>query len=113
MGFENLMTYRDQFPVAEKLIYLNHAAVAPLALPAAKAMQWLAHDALENGSLHYQQWLDAYAGLRQTAARLVNGSAEEIALMKNTSEGISTIAMGIDWHAGDRIVAFKEEFPSN
>jgi cysteine desulfurase/selenocysteine lyase len=113
MGFENLSTYRDQFPVAEKLIYLNHAAVAPLARPAANAMKWLADDVLENGSLHYAKWLDAYAGLRQAAARLVNSTAEEIALMKNTSEGISTIAMGIDWRAGDRIVAFKEEFPSN
>ena len=33
--------------------------------------------------------------------------------MKNTSEGIATIAMGLDWQPGDRIVAFREEFPAN
>ena len=33
--------------------------------------------------------------------------------MKNTSEGIATIAMGIDWKPGDRIVGFREEFPAN
>jgi selenocysteine lyase/cysteine desulfurase len=33
--------------------------------------------------------------------------------MKNTSEGISTVAQGLDWRPGDRIVAFREEFPSN
>ena len=33
--------------------------------------------------------------------------------MKNTSEGIATVAMGIDWKAGDKIVAFEEEFPAN
>ena len=108
-----LMNYRDQFPVTKTLIYLNHAAVAPLARPAAEAMKWLADDALVNGSLNYQKWLDAYQGLRNAAARLVNGSPEEIALMKNTSEGIATIAMGLDWRAGDKIVAFKEEFPAN
>jgi cysteine desulfurase / selenocysteine lyase len=113
MGFENLMDYRGQFPVTEKLIYLNHSAVAPLCRPAAEAMKWLADDALENGSANYDQWLDAYQGLRNAAATLVNGSPEEIALMKNTSEGIATIAMGLDWRAGDKIVAFKEEFPAN
>lgn len=113
MGFENLMNYRDQFPVTETLIYLNHAAVAPLVRPAADAIKWLAEDALIHGCLHYSQWMAAYAGLRQAAARLINCSPEEIALVKNTSEGIATLAMGLDWRSGDRIVAFKEEFPAN
>ena len=113
MGFENLARYRDQFPVTQNLIYLNHAAVAPLARPAAEAMQWLAADGMEFGSLHYDRWLDCYDGLRRAAAMLVNGAPEEIALVKNTSEGIATIAMGLDWRAGDRIVCFREEFPAN
>ena len=33
--------------------------------------------------------------------------------MKNTSEGIATVAMGLDWKPGDRMVAFLEEFPAN
>lgn len=113
MGFENLMKIRDQFPVTQKLIYLNHAAVAPLSRPAAEAMEWLAQDSLLHGSLHFDRWLDAYDGLRRAAARLMNATLEEIALMKNTSEGIATVAMGLDWRPGDRIVAFKEEFPAN
>ena len=50
--------YRDEFPVTENLIYLNHAAVAPLPLRSARAMQDLAEDALKFGSLHYDRWLD-------------------------------------------------------
>src|SRR5271167_3269944 len=110
---DSLIQYRDRFPVTENLIYLNHAAVAPLARTAAEAMKWLADDGLHFGSLHYDRWLDAYDGLRRAAATLVNGSPAEIALVKNTSEGIATVAMGLDWCAGDRIVAFKEEFPAN
>jgi selenocysteine lyase/cysteine desulfurase len=105
--------YREFFPVTRKLIYLNHASVAPLCLPAAQAMQRLAADALDFGSLHYSEWLECYEGLRRGAARLVNGTPEEIAIVKNTSEGIATIAMGLDWRPGDRIVAFEEEFPAN
>jgi selenocysteine lyase/cysteine desulfurase len=105
--------YEDEFPVRQNLIYLNHAAVAPLCRRSAEAMQRLAEDCNRFGSLHYGEWLEAYDGLRLAAARLVNCEASEIALMKNTSEGISTIAMGLDWKPGDRIVAFREEFPAN
>jgi cysteine desulfurase/selenocysteine lyase len=105
--------YREEFPVTEHLIYLNHAAVAPLTKRAALAMQGYAEDALQFGSLHYDQWLDTYERLRVAAARLIGAQRGEIAVVKNTSEGIATVAMGLDWHPGDRIVAFREEFPAN
>jgi cysteine desulfurase/selenocysteine lyase len=105
--------YREEFPVTEHLIYLNHAAVAPLTKRAALAMQGYAQDALQSGSLHYDQWLDTYEQLRVAAARLIGAQRGEIALVKNTSEGIATVAMGLDWRPGDRIVAFREEFPAN
>jgi len=122
MGYEKLSgvleeplyaRYRDQFPVADRLIYLNHAAVAPLCRPAATAMKALADDVCEYGSLHYDQWLETYAGLRQAAARLINAAPVEIAILKNTSEGIATVAEGLDWKSGDRLIAFEEEFPAN
>lgn len=105
--------YRDQFPVTRELIYLNHAAVAPLCRPAAEAMKALADDACLYGSLHYDRWMESYAGLRQSAAQLINASPDEIAIVKNTSEGISFVAQGFKWRAGDRVIAFREEFPSN
>ena len=113
MGYQIHERYRDQFPVTGSLIYLNHAAVAPLCKPAADAMKHLADDALQFGSLHYDQWLAAYEGLREAAARLIGASAREIAIVKNTSEGIAMVATGIDWKAGDKIVVFREEFPAN
>src|SRR5258708_5560 len=105
--------YRDQFPVTERLIYLNHAAVAPLCKAAADAMKHLADDACLYGSYHYSEWLDAYQGLRVATARLINAHPDEIAIMKNTSEGIATVALGIDWRPGDKVVGFEEEFPAN
>ncbi len=105
--------YAHEFPVRSRLIYLNHAAVAPLCRPAAEAMKHLADDSLNYGSLHYDEWLETYDALRRAAARLIGSEASEIALMKNTSEGIATIAAGLRWRPGDRIVAFREEFPAN
>ncbi|HEV2446967.1 MAG TPA: aminotransferase class V-fold PLP-dependent enzyme, partial [Candidatus Sulfopaludibacter sp.] len=105
--------YAHLFPVREHLIYLNHAAVSPLSKPAAEAMKNLAEDCLNFGSLHYDQWLAAYGGVRAAAAKLIGSKPTEIALVKNTSEGIATVATGLDWKPGDRIVAFREEFPAN
>jgi len=113
MGFPISQACRDQFPVSENLIYVNHAAVAPLCKPAMEAMAWLVSDAGHWGSFHYDIWLEAYEKLRLVAATLIGAHRDEIAIVKNTSEGIATVALGIDWRAGDRIVAFREEFPAN
>jgi len=118
MGFETAgkslwERHRDQFPVTANLVYLNHAAVSPVCRPAAEAMRWLATDAEQYGSLHYDKWMACYEGLRVEAARMMNADRGEIAIVKNTSEGIATIALGLDWRPGDRIVAFHDEFPAN
>lgn len=125
MGFENAggtpvaaemdlgAAWRHEFPVTETLTYLNHAAVAPLSRRCADAMKSLADDVLLYGSLHYDRWMECYEGFRVSAARLINAHRDEIAVVKNTSEGIATIALGLDWKPGDKIVAFREEFPAN
>jgi len=105
--------HAHQFPVRANRIYLNHAAVSPLCKPAADAMKHLADDCLHFGSFHYDEWLAAYEGLRVAAAKLIGANRNEIASVKNTSEGIATVAVGLRWKAGDRIVAFREEFPAN
>ena len=56
--------WRDEFPVTERLAYMNHAAVAPLCRRASEAMKWLAEDACLHGSLHYSKWEESYSGLR-------------------------------------------------
>src|ERR1019366_5850275 len=96
MGFDTIaksqaelwLHYAGQFSVRQRLVYLNHAAVAPLCRPVAEARRWLAADAMENGSLHYGHWLETYEGLRVAAARLVGADWSEIADAQNTSEGI-------------------------
>lgn len=105
--------YRDEFPVTKQLIYLNHAAVAPLSRRASDAMKELTEQACRFGSLAYTQWMKCYSELRVAAARLINTGKDEIAIVKNTSEGISVIAEGFPWKAGDQVIAFREEFPAN
>ena len=104
---------RSLFPVTEKYIYLNHAAVSPLSTRVREAMNRLIDDVTLNGSANYAEWLDAYERARASAARLVNAHPSEIAFMRNTSEAISAVANGLAWRAGDNIVTNNVEFPAN
>ncbi len=104
---------RSLFPVTEKFIYFNHAAVSPLSTRVRDAMMWLVDDVTQNGSVHYFDWCDTYEKVRGSAARLVNAKAHEIAFMQNTSAALSAVANGIDWREGDNIITTNVDFPAN
>lgn len=102
------------FNLDPALIYVNHAAVAPWPVRTVKAVKRFAEESGHVGSSHYQQWLNVEQKLKHDLATLINAhSSDEIALLKNTSEGLSIIARGIEWQKGDNIVISNEEFPSN
>jgi len=102
------------FNLDDTLIYVNHAAVTPWPLKTVEAVKAFADENGKLGSRHYMQWVNTETELRQRLATLIHAhSTDEIALLKNTSEGLSVIAYGLDWQAGDNIVISDEEFPSN
>ncbi|HUX66650.1 MAG TPA: aminotransferase class V-fold PLP-dependent enzyme [Terriglobales bacterium] len=110
----NLDQARTCFPIVQQRIYCNNAAIAPLALPTRQAMEQVLAQLCDFGPpTQWQQWVAALGRVRATLARLVNAAPAEIAFTKNTSEGLATIAQGLDWRPGDRIVAFDCEFPAN
>ncbi len=103
-----------EFPVEDELIYLNHAAVAPWPRRTAQAVARFAEENCEHGARDYPRWLQVEQTLRTQLARLIQAqSGDDIALLKNTSEGLSMIAHGFPWESGDNLVIAREEFPSN
>ncbi|MGZ8151708.1 MAG: aminotransferase class V-fold PLP-dependent enzyme [Methylovulum sp.] len=104
----------SEFPVTEKLIYLNHAAVGPWPKRTSEAVCAFAQQNTLYGSYFYLDWLNKEVELRRQLQTLLNASSvDDIALVKNTSEALSFVAYGLDWQPGDNIVSSNEEFPSN
>ncbi|MCU7809685.1 MAG: aminotransferase class V-fold PLP-dependent enzyme [Candidatus Thiodiazotropha sp. (ex Notomyrtea botanica)] len=102
------------FSLDPHMIYLNHAAVAPWPNLTVEAVARFAQENGSTGAMHYPAWIKTESALRSQLAQLINApSPEDIALLKSTSEGLSVIAHGIDWEAGDNIVSIAQEFPSN
>jgi len=104
---------RALFPVTQRLIYFNHAAVSPPPTTTIQAVEAQLRDVHENGSRNFRSWLAVKERARGLLAGLLGARPEQVAFMRNTSDALSTVANGIDWRAGDNIVIFSREFPSN
>ncbi len=105
---------KREFNLDPDLSYLNHAAVSPWPHRTANAACAFAQENAVQGSKNYLAWLEIENQLRQRLADLINApDKDDIALLKNTSEGLSVVAYGLDWQPGDNIVISNQEFPSN
>ena len=102
-----------EFPVAGRLLYLNHAGVSPIPASSASAGIRLLQQYRDEGAFHLRKWEESSDEVRARFARLIGASSEEIAIIKNTSEGISLIAAGFPWKEGDNLVTANVEFPAN
>jgi len=104
----------EEFPQSSTNLYLNHAAVAPWPKRTQLAVQQFAEENVTVGASNYPKWMVVERKLRAQLAEIINApSAHDIALLKNTSEGLSIIAYGLDWKQGDNLVISNHEFPSN
>ena len=104
---------RALFPVTQRFVYFNHAAISPPPITTIRAVEAQLRDVHENGSLNFRSWLAVKEDARKLLAGLLGARPEQVAFVRNTSDALSTVANGINWRAGDNIVTFSHEFPSN
>src|SRR5579863_1332064 len=96
---------KRQFPLEERLIYLNAANVCPASrLVLDRHLEYL-RDFHSNPSFQNR---DKYEPMRESLrgklARMLRVSADEIAITRNTSEGSNIIVKGVDLKPGDEVL---------
>ena len=104
---------RRLFPAAQKYTYLNSAFLAPVPTVSVRAVASQLEDVSKHGSINIDDWSATKNRARQLAAEMLGVRAENIAFMRSTSDGFSSVALGINWKKGDNIVTFAREFPAN
>jgi cysteine desulfurase/selenocysteine lyase len=104
---------RALFPITQHAVYLNHAAVSPPPHTTMDAVRRQLVDVRDHGSVNFRDWIGVKERARQLAAALIGARPQQIAFMRNTSDGLSTIANGLAWESGDNVATFRNEFPSN
>ena len=108
------LEHLSEFKLDSDIQYLNHAAVSPWPVRTAEAIKQFADENVHSGASKYLDWLETETKLRTQIKTLLNApSADDISLLKNTSEALSVVACGIDWQDGDNVVSTDQEFPSN
>lgn len=105
--------FAGDFPILREMDFFNHAGVAPISGPAADAIREYAQQAASAAYVGANFYRQANQ-LKKLAARLINAAGpQEIALIPNTSTGLSFVARGLDFHAGDRVIITDVEYPAN
>ena len=105
---------KRQFPLEDKLIYLNAANVCPASRVVLDRHLEYLRDFHSNPSFQNR---DKYVALRESlrgkVARMLRVSPDEVAVTRNTSEGSNIIVKGIDLKAGDEVLITDHNHPSN
>ena len=119
MGFEavsahdDLIAYRDEFPILERTTYLNSCSLGALSQRSMDAMtefmaRWNAHGA----SAWYEIWWGELQGVRDSFAQLIGATGREIAIQPNVSVALSAIASALDFSKRPKVVMTEFDFPT-
>lgn len=102
------------FPIKERRAYLNNASIGAHSLPVVEAVNRFMENVRDHGRNEYPQWCQHAADVfKSNIGRLIGASKTEIAFVKNTTEGLSIVANGLDWREGDNVIIADIEYPSN
>ena len=100
---------RNQFPVTQNCVYLNTAAAGPLAQSTAQAGAFYYEQMMNDGDVHWDEWLAQREAVRAQVARFINAEPDEIGFTTNTSSGMNVIVDALEKHG--EVISCDLEFP--
>jgi len=104
---------QQSFTVSTGIINLNNGAVSPAPRSVQDAMK--RYYDYSNEAPTYYMWRILDQGrepLRKRLAAIAGCSKEEIAINRNSSEGLETVIFGLTLDKGDQIVAARQDYPN-
>lgn len=106
--------FRAEFPVFERLSYLNAGTEGPVPWRAAEEAQVrIDYEARSGrcGKRYFESVMELAASLRGAYARVLGCSSEEVALTGSTTDGVNTVLAGLDLRPGQEVLISDEEHP--
>jgi len=113
LGEDYWRLVQRQFRLEPGLVYLNNASLGPSPALVADATEAFRRqlDAFPSRYM-WGGWAEEKEAVRTMAATLLGASAEEIALIHNTTEGMNLIASSLDLEPGDEVILGDHEHTS-
>jgi len=112
-GAVDWMTWRAEFPILARKVYLNSCSLGALSTRAEQRIlqfheEWHSYGA----SAWYETWLGRIDELRGRVAGMLNAGKAEIAVTHSTSAALTTIASSLDYSKRNRVVVAQLDFPT-
>lgn len=101
---------RRDFPVTERVAYLNSAAAGPLSRQTAEAAREFYREMMEEGDSRWDEWLNRREAVRRRVAEFINAEPKEVAFTTNTSQGMNLIIDALEGRG--EVISDSLEFPS-
>jgi selenocysteine lyase/cysteine desulfurase len=104
---------RAEFPLLERIAYLNSGTDGPLAAAAVAAArdELAAQERDGRFATHFERRAELQERLRGAYARVVNADPGEIALTTSATDGLGRVITGLELGPGDEIVTSDQEHP--
>jgi L-cysteine/cystine lyase len=104
---------RAQFPVLERVAYLNAGTCGPVPRAASAASADIASTAAENGRTlpYFEQGKELAVRLRAAYAARIGARPQDVALTTATSDGMVRVLLGLGLRRGDEVVTAEDEHP--
>lgn len=108
---------RADIPLTEKVAYFDNAATSLMPAPVMEAIT--AYYTAYKGNVHRgvhtlsEKASQAYDKARKKVAQFIHASPEEIVFVKNTTEALNYVAMGVSFEEGEKVVTTELEHHSN
>jgi L-cysteine/cystine lyase len=106
--------FRSEFPVLERVAYLNAGTEGPVPGRAVEAVQRRVSEEAKYGRCgrpYFDELMDMAARARDDYAQLLGCSEAEVALTGSTTDGVNTVISGLDLREGDEILTSDQEHP--
>jgi L-cysteine/cystine lyase len=106
--------FRSQYPVFERVSYLNAGTEGPISTRAADAARERVELELTGGRCgptYFKSLMGLATELRTGYGRLLHSDPIDVALTGSTTDGCNTVLSGLDLRKGDEVLTTDEEHP--
>jgi kynureninase len=106
--------WRAEFPITERLVYLNNCSLTPLPRSGRERIEQFAREWTElGGRAWYDRWIGEYEALRDDIAGVLGATRDEVAIEPNVSAGLVGIASTLDYAKRPKVVVADLDFPTD
>jgi selenocysteine lyase/cysteine desulfurase len=108
---EQILELRSHFPILQEKTYLYNCSQGALSDAVEAGMRQYAAS-WRTSAAPWDEWMEAYEGLRCAFARFINAQPDEVAIITSASAGINPIANALQFDGRNKVVMSEYEFPT-